>query len=1147
MTSFLHCVRKNIRFGYLLALVLVLALASFASVSVFADSTGSPSSPTPPPADATPYVVFTQTTVVNGVPANPLTPVGGFGSASNGSNPSQGGLLTTVTTSYVAPDGTTIYRSAPGTVSFVDSNGSLLTPLSTPLLTVPVAGGTLINDFTIQGQPLAGTNYVAGPQTDSNEDTFLESITVSCGASVTTVSAIMVNGQINVPATRGVTNVANCDMTYNFVPRSTGMGGAGNAFGGTLTVTPQVSSAPSGTATTRDYTLTFRSISSISWNVYFGLDGSCPLSSCTFPNGTTAVVGPNGTASVTLRVSTANNTSDGNYLVPVAVAPTAPPASSSEKIRAVASLQVGNGVGASNHAQFVSYQYNTGSGWANGLPATVTPGQVIPVRVTMQNDGSTTWTTNTNGAGASCSSNPRLNGYSLKPVGSATAWGVNRVPLPSQTTGQQNGLTSTDFSLTTNFTQTNTYPFYNPRSIGEIELFDQAGNLIPSSNFTLDTSRVTYAAPNPGRVIDGDPSSAYVDNLVVNDTGTVSFVLTSLSGPITISKVNVRNITGWGGATTPSNYVYFGKYTRSSATSPFGSEATWTTPAGDLTKSFGTIPGGTVTFNFNVTAPTDAGSYLFQWKMSEDCVEDFNNASAAATINVSGGGPSVDLRAHTPDVASDPTGANTLIVLKNQSLYLSWTTANNPAVCTASGAWSGSKTPSGGSENRTADTASAGSKTYTLNCVKNGATDSRNVTVLVIDPPLPCDLSRGTNRMNGCVYQWDPATPFPPASNPPSETDTHWLLHSSANPSPVRNGGSNSADLAGQSAQRNGLNGLFSHFMVVWKGRFNWPAGIYRFQTGSDDGHKLFLRRSTDSSPLQATPSSEWSQHVYNNPELVSSPYTITSGPIDLDFYSYQDIDWTAANVRYTRNLLPTVTLTAIPSSVAFNGRTSVRWTSSNADDCSVVPGGWTGQNGNRLTGPLSVTTTYTATCTNSTGSNSASATVTVGGAAAPTVTMTATPTTVPYNGASTVTWSSTNATDCVVTPSGWTGASGSNSTGPLVSTTTYTATCTGPGGSQIGSATVTVSGANFTLTVIKNSGGTVQSTDGLINCGATCSRSYTSGTTVTLTPTPISGRYKFAGWSGACSGTGACTVTIDASKTVTATFSPRPLIYQEF
>ncbi len=46
----------------------------------------------------------------------------------------------------------------------------------------------------------------------------------------------------------------------------------------------------------------------------------------------------------------------------------------------------------------------------------------------------------------------------------------------------------------------------------------------------------------------------------------------------------------------------------------------------------------------------------------------------------------------------------------------------------------------------------------------------------------------------------------------------------------------------------------------------------------------------------------------------------------------------------------------------------------------------------------------------------------------------------------------------------------------------------------------------------------------------------YTDGSQVPVTQTGI-GDYAFTGWSGACSGTGACTVTMDSSKEVTANY----------
>jgi PASTA domain/Divergent InlB B-repeat domain len=81
-----------------------------------------------------------------------------------------------------------------------------------------------------------------------------------------------------------------------------------------------------------------------------------------------------------------------------------------------------------------------------------------------------------------------------------------------------------------------------------------------------------------------------------------------------------------------------------------------------------------------------------------------------------------------------------------------------------------------------------------------------------------------------------------------------------------------------------------------------------------------------------------------------------------------------------------------------------------------------------------------------------------------------------------------------------------------------------------------------FTLTIAKlgTGSGTVTSSVVGISCGTTCAAAFDSGTNVTLTATP-DGNSTFAGWSGACSGSGSCTVTIDAAKTVTATFSLVP------
>ena len=76
-----------------------------------------------------------------------------------------------------------------------------------------------------------------------------------------------------------------------------------------------------------------------------------------------------------------------------------------------------------------------------------------------------------------------------------------------------------------------------------------------------------------------------------------------------------------------------------------------------------------------------------------------------------------------------------------------------------------------------------------------------------------------------------------------------------------------------------------------------------------------------------------------------------------------------------------------------------------------------------------------------------------------------------------------------------------------------------------------------YTLSTSKAGSGTLSSTPAGIDCGTACSASFVEGQQVTLTATPAAG-YSFTAWGGACSGSGACVVTMSAAKTVSATFT---------
>ncbi len=110
-----------------------------------------------------------------------------------------------------------------------------------------------------------------------------------------------------------------------------------------------------------------------------------------------------------------------------------------------------------------------------------------------------------------------------------------------------------------------------------------------------------------------------------------------------------------------------------------------------------------------------------------------------------------------------------------------------------------------------------------------------------------------------------------------------------------------------------------------------------------------------------------------------------------------------------------------------------------------------------------------------------------------------------------------------------------------------WSGACTGTGTcsvSMTGTQSVT---ANFSkvsfqvqVTLAGSGTGLVSSDQTGINCGTTCAAGFVSGSTVKLTASPAA-KSIFVGWSGACSGTGVCTISVSAEASVTATFQKLP------
>lgn len=103
-------------------------------------------------------------------------------------------------------------------------------------------------------------------------------------------------------------------------------------------------------------------------------------------------------------------------------------------------------------------------------------------------------------------------------------------------------------------------------------------------------------------------------------------------------------------------------------------------------------------------------------------------------------------------------------------------------------------------------------------------------------------------------------------------------------------------------------------------------------------------------------------------------------------------------------------------------------------------------------------------------------------------------------------------------------------------------AACSSASGNYLGNGTGcspnTCPQPSFTVTASRTGpgSGTVFGTPVGINCGSTCAVSVEQGTTVVFTAAAAPAS-RFVEWSGACSGAGACVVTITGATTVTARF----------
>ncbi|MGE0623707.1 MAG: hypothetical protein AB7I04_04555 [Pseudomonadales bacterium] len=283
------------------------------------------------------------------------------------------------------------------------------------------------------------------------------------------------------------------------------------------------------------------------------------------------------------------------------------------------------------------------------------------------------------------------------------------------------------------------------------------------------------------------------------------------------------------------------------------------------------------------------------------------------------------------------------------------------------------------------------------------------------------------------------------------------------------------------------------------------------------DPNQSTVIRWTSSNATGCTASGAWSgsRPVVGNtgigPLSTDADYTLTcSGPGGSDTATLQ-ITVDSTPLPPPSQPAPTLSFSVSPSTVQSGQTATLSWSATNTTSCQAS-GGWSGSraaSGSATSTPLTANTTFALNCTGPGGTTTRTRTVTVTAAPpptpAPTLTFSATPGTVQSGQSVTLAWSTTNATSCQA-GNGWSGAratSGSESRGPLTSSSSFSLTCSGAGGSvtQTRSVTVTAAPPAPAPTVSLSAAST------LVNSGSSTTLSWSSTNATACTAS--------GGWSG--------------------------------
>ena len=452
------------------------------------------------------------------------------------------------------------------------------------------------------------------------------------------------------------------------------------------------------------------------------------------------------------------------------------------------------------------------------------------------------------------------------------------------------------------------------------------------------------------------------------------------------------------------------------------------------------------------------------------CTGTGGSASDTVTITTRSAPPELSF---TAAASSVPSGSATT---------LTWS-AQNADSCVASGSWTGSRATSGS----VSTGALSSDATFTLSCTGEGGSVSDSVTVTVQAVPPELTFSSADSSVasgSATTLTWS-------AQNADSCVASGSWTGSRATSGSVSTGALSSD--ATFTLSCTGEGGSVSDSVTVTVQAVPPELTFASADSSVASGSATTLTWSAQNAD-SCVASGSWtgsratSGSVSTGALSSDAAYTLTcSGP--------------GGNVSETVSITvvaapPSLTFAAADTVIGEGSSTTLTWSTENVDSC-LASGGWDGTraaSGSESTGALTNTASYTLTCTGPDGEVAETVVVTV--APAPTVSLNASPEAVASGEAATLTWSSSNADTCAASGDwdGPRGTSGSESTGALTSSGTYTLTCQGDGGEGVAVTTVNVTQA-VTITwdapTLNDDGSPLTDLDGFRVYQGSSSRSY--------------------------------------------------------